>query len=157
MPITHYFVLLVRSHCRIVELGMHGRIVGLLASAETHFSHIYAAVRDVADAALEAGVRDRLQSILEEDAWASWLRLLNGAWAADPRIQNGYVRDCIEEAHSAVQNTVANGVVSGEDAQPLLDMLDHWKLANAAAPPEVCIYYACPCEISFASLLVILD
>ena len=87
-------------------------------------------------AALNSGIRDAMQEFMAGDEWASWLRLIKDAWAADPRVQQGWIRDCIVEAQRAVEESAENNATS--DAQPLLDKLEQWRLDHALAVPEVC-------------------
>lgn len=66
-------------------------------------------MNDVAVYFLEdRGMRNTMKTVMDDDAWASWLRLLAGAWKVDPRLQKANVKACIEIAQHAVEDVVDN-------------------------------------------------
>ena len=97
-----------------------------------------AAVRAVTEAALDGGIRNAMKDIQGEEAWTSWVQLISEAWAADVRVQKGWITACIAQARLAVAQGAAKDSVTSEAENDLLNSLDHWDRHVTAAAAAVC-------------------
>ena len=114
------------------------------------------------------GLRKCLQQFMAEEDYASWLRLLARAWTADPRLQKGHVKSCIEIAWRAVQNVVDNEPDGGyrealggsdgnrlEYAVELQKNVEHWLDEWALqVEPAIVKTGVCSFDHTFSSKLV---